>query len=938
MFLTPKRVCVFVLYCSAMLYAIEHDNEHNNQQCGLEDQKQLSNASIKSIDTWIEQSKNLVKKEILPNGLTILFYPLAYTNQVDIRVTVNVGSRDEHEGQYGFAHATEHMIFKGTDQLSEIDIWRISERFDVHKNAFTAYDQTCFFYTTDNKNWLLFLGILADCMQNARFDENHYASELKTILSELNLHRGNTYHKILTSLFPYNHPYGHPILGTREDLVKATAQDLKRFYKKNYTPDRMIVTIVGNLDASTVFQHVKNHFGSMQQQEKQEVRYSINPTQFIQSDLIQNHITIHTQTTRASTKLCWLIPGARNKDTTIAEFIAYCMGIRLAKLVDVHDFVYTQESFPLSLFDEGLFIINLEQKTDNALAKSLAIIENEIADLMYYGPSTEELTKYKKSQKNSFAAGFEHLQFIVTILSRYNLNNNEYEEFDRYRYSQELTPSAVKQFCKKYLKNNALHIVSTVPLLETEKAEWIDIQESIDLYEKKITTHIDRQTPVEQERLGTQIPQPLPIDFDFACPDIQKTLDNGLHVYIKQRTSTPNIVMHCGIKNFSYLSLWYKQQQKGFIPSFAINLMGEESEGSIDNPEPISRRDHENFFQHLGATCYSSANKCFLQCLPEDFDIAAQRLLHIITKPTYPNEQCILHINNTIDSIQQNQESVPHRAQRIIDQHLYNQYSWNYTDEQIIEQLSTHTRQDLIDFHRTWIQPQNIYIILVGNIEPNAALEQIEAIFGAWQNANSSTLDSLVIPDIQNPSATDIYEKMTDDQVFLLAGRLSTQQDTTDAHALTLLESYLNRILFDIRQQSGLFYDCSGWLSPGSFITKGSCGIATRLMPDNLEEVKEKIRSVLADIAQNGVTQEYVDAEKQAIKTNIAKSFETTENMAAGYDFVVRNNKTFDYFLQKINAIEALTLDQINAVAREYCNPETWTFVQAGRMENNATP
>ena len=69
-----------------------------------------------------------VHKHVLSNGLTILIYPVHTIPKVAIQLWYNVGSKDEKDGQRGLAHLLEHMIFKGTDILSESDINLISHK------------------------------------------------------------------------------------------------------------------------------------------------------------------------------------------------------------------------------------------------------------------------------------------------------------------------------------------------------------------------------------------------------------------------------------------------------------------------------------------------------------------------------------------------------------------------------------------------------------------------------------------------------------------------------------------------------------------------------------------------------------------------------------------------------------------------------------------
>ena len=129
-------------------------------------------------------------KKVLANGLTIIIKPTHMIPEVDIQLWYNVGSKHERDSQRGMAHLIEHMIFKGTKNLfSEGDIDGIVRKLAGSANAFTSYDYTTYVFTLPSNAWDYALIILADCMQNARFDEQMLNSEFKAVIAELKMNR-----------------------------------------------------------------------------------------------------------------------------------------------------------------------------------------------------------------------------------------------------------------------------------------------------------------------------------------------------------------------------------------------------------------------------------------------------------------------------------------------------------------------------------------------------------------------------------------------------------------------------------------------------------------------------------------------------------------------------------------------------------------------------
>ena len=130
-----------------------------------------------------------VFKKTLSNGLTILTRPVTHIPRVEAHLWYNVGSKDEANNERGMAHLIEHMLFKGTQELSESDINLISQKLTADANAFTSQDYTCYTFRLPSNVWQMALRIFADCMQNARFDKDMLASELKAVIEELRMYR-----------------------------------------------------------------------------------------------------------------------------------------------------------------------------------------------------------------------------------------------------------------------------------------------------------------------------------------------------------------------------------------------------------------------------------------------------------------------------------------------------------------------------------------------------------------------------------------------------------------------------------------------------------------------------------------------------------------------------------------------------------------------------
>ena len=92
----------------------------------------------------------IFSKTTLPNGLTVISYPMPAVRSISLGLWFNVGSRDETVSQAGLTHFMEHMMFKGTSTMGPLDISMHFDKLGAEFNAFTSKEYTCY-YAIDSK-------------------------------------------------------------------------------------------------------------------------------------------------------------------------------------------------------------------------------------------------------------------------------------------------------------------------------------------------------------------------------------------------------------------------------------------------------------------------------------------------------------------------------------------------------------------------------------------------------------------------------------------------------------------------------------------------------------------------------------------------------------------------------------------------------------------
>ena len=165
-------------------------------------------------------------------------------------VWYRIGSADETPGKSGIAHYLEHLMFKGTDKLAAGELSKTVTANGGMDNAFTSYDFTTYFQRIAADRLDLVMGMEADRMANLRIGEDDWQAERQVVLEE----RAQRTDSDPRALFAeeraavqyYNHPYGRPVIGWRQEMEGLTRDDALAWYGAHYAPNAAVLVVAGN--------------------------------------------------------------------------------------------------------------------------------------------------------------------------------------------------------------------------------------------------------------------------------------------------------------------------------------------------------------------------------------------------------------------------------------------------------------------------------------------------------------------------------------------------------------------------------------------------------------------------------------------------------------------------------------------------------------------
>lgn len=186
----------------------------------------------------------------LSNGLTIIAEtdPAAHTTAAGF--FVKTGARDEAAPVMGVSHFLEHMMFKGTDDISAEELNRRFDDLGARNNAFTSAEMTCFYASVLPERFDEMVSLLARMMRPA-LRQADFDTEKGVILEEIAMYKDNPFWVLYEAAIEKHfgaHPLSHRVLGTTETITALTRDQMMDYFRARYSADNTTLAVAGRVD------------------------------------------------------------------------------------------------------------------------------------------------------------------------------------------------------------------------------------------------------------------------------------------------------------------------------------------------------------------------------------------------------------------------------------------------------------------------------------------------------------------------------------------------------------------------------------------------------------------------------------------------------------------------------------------------------------------
>jgi len=351
-----------------------------------------------------------VQKVTLPNGLTLLVQREASAPVVAVVTHVRAGYFDEPDEWVGIAHVLEHMFFKGTERRGPGEIARDTQVLGGYLNAGTIYDKTVYYTVLPSSGAGLerALDVQSDALMNTALDPDELARELEVIIQEAKRKLDTppaVARETLYELLFQTHRMRRWRIGTEAGLRNITATDLRRYYTTRYTPDKVIVGIVGDLDVERAIELATATYSAW---DLPTVEFAGSPAET--GPARPDARVLHGDVARPIVNLGWRTVGSLHADAAALDVAASLLGSgrgsRLYRGLRIPGLANSAHATHYTPTEVGVFDISLEsdpERLDDAVTRCAGLV----AHLSERGPAAQELERSRSLIAARWSRQFE---------------------------------------------------------------------------------------------------------------------------------------------------------------------------------------------------------------------------------------------------------------------------------------------------------------------------------------------------------------------------------------------------------------------------------------------------------------------------------------------------------------------------------------------------
>lgn len=368
----------------------------------------------------------------LDSGERVISERLDHVRSVAVGYWIGAGSRDEEPGEAGVTHFIEHLLFKGTERFSALEIAEIFDGLGGELNAATSREHTLVYARVPDHHLETALDVMSDMVFSPAFAE--LDAEREVVLEEIAMYEDapqELVHDLIADAVFADHPLGRPVIGTAEVIEAIPREAIARYHGAMYIPSNIVVAAAGNMQHEQVVELVSRALerrgaanGSSPNVRPPLVQAPPPRLRFQRKDTEQYHV-------------CLGAPGISRSDrrrfaaSLLDAILGGSASSRLFQEIrEKRGMAYAVYSFVSQYTDTGQIGIYLGTREDN-LGDALTIAAEQIDDIANRPVSARELERAKENLKGRLLLSMESTSARMNRLGKSLITDSELLSLDR---------------------------------------------------------------------------------------------------------------------------------------------------------------------------------------------------------------------------------------------------------------------------------------------------------------------------------------------------------------------------------------------------------------------------------------------------------------------------------------------------------------------------
>ena len=865
----------------------------------------------------------------LPNGLKVLMVPDASKPTVTVNLTYMVGSRHESYGETGMAHLLEHLIFKGSPKFPLV--WGEFTKRGLRANGSTWTDRTNYFasfaYNAENLDW--YLSWLADSMINSYIARKDLDTEMTVVRNEMeqgeNDPTGILIERVTSAAYQW-HNYGKSTIGAREDVEKVDISRLQAFYRLHYQPDNAVLIVSGQFEQAKVQALIANTFGKIAKPKRILPNlYTLDPAQDG-----ERSVTVRRPGGAPVAVAGYHMPAAGQPDSVATALLSIVMGDtpsgRLYKALIETKLAAEIFSFDFAFHDPTLGFHGVQLTPDGDTEKVRSVLLSTIESVAKNPITAAELERAKIKWLKAWDLSFTNPERIGVDLS-------EAVALGDWRYY------FLRRDWVKAAKLEDVQRVAQTRFIEANRTFGLFLPTDKPL---RAPTPMFADTQAAMKEFKPAAAMAAGETFVASPENIDKrtdvsTLANGMKLALLPKLTRGNIVTaQLRLDSGSLDALVGKSS----VASAASTLL---DRGTWDGKTPLlNQQQIQDAFDKLKAVVSfgggPGATIVSITTTRENLEPTLRLVADILRNASYPDALVDEYRTQSITAIR-NQEKEPDAIASNALARADNPYPptdvrYAKTFAEMIIELQGLNALQLRDYRAQFLGAQNAYLSVVGDFDAAKIKAVAQNAFADWKAPQP--YQRIVSPFLATKAAT-LTALTPDKQNATLLMKTNFQMKEFDAdHAAMIVGDQIfgggqdSRLWVRIREKDGLSYGVYSGLDISVWESSATFSVQAIFAPQNLNKVKTAFTEELDKILKSGITELELKNAKAAIIKARQLNRSQDRIVMAGWVNNLRLNRRFTVSAELDKRIEAVTVDQVNAVLRKVLRPETMVFSVAG--------